>query len=136
MFKGVDLSMKMNLLNDILKGLEALERQQDKPVQSQKQDTQKPGKFNLLGKMVAIKRETGLKGNPPGKTSDVSTTRPKTYANYAETYGQKESYNFDPETVVFFGVKGDSAHHHAKVRDLDMISRIDPSLAHRILTLS
>lgn len=130
--------MKMNLLQDILKGLEALERQQQKPVQSPKVDVKpsKPNKFGLMGKIVSVKRESGLPGNPPGKTSDVSTTRPKTYANYAETYGQKEAYDFDPDTIVFLGVKGDSAHHHAKMNDLDSISRYDPGLAHKILTLS
>jgi len=125
--------MKMKLLQDILKGLDALERHEQKKVQSKSQPHKEGAPFKLLGNMVNVRRETSVPGSPPGKTSDVIRTMPKTYANYAE---QKDPFEFDPDAVVFLGVKRDSDHHHAKIHDLGAISRYDPSLARKILTLS
>ena len=125
--------MKMKLLQDILKGLEELERHEQKKVQSKPSAPKDGMPFKLHGSLIKVNRETSVKGNPPGKTSDVTRTIPKTYENY----GVKNSpYEFDPDDVVFLGVKRDSDHHHSKLRDLSTVSRYDPSLAHKILTLS
>lgn len=113
--------MKMNLLRDILKGLEAIERKQ-----SVKATIPKPqNKSTGFGKLINVTREPtrGSAGEPV--SSDPYTV------DYPP-----QSYDYDPNEIVFFQVQSGSPEHQAKLRDFDLLTKCDPSTAHKILTLA
>lgn len=109
--------MKMNLLHDILRGLEALERKEQVATPKPKQNSPKG-----FGNLIKVTRQ-GPAGEPI--SSDP----------YAVDY-PPQTYDYDPDQVVFFQVQTDSPEHHAKLKDFDMITKCDPTTAHKILTLA
>jgi len=115
--------MKMNLLHDILKGLEAIERQERvKPTQP------KQASSALLGKLVNVKREPIIK--PRGPAGEPVSSDP-----YAVDY-PPQSYDYDPHGITFFQVEIGSPEHHAKLDDFDLIAQYDPTTAHKIRSLA
>lgn len=117
--------MKMNLLNDILKGLEALERRQltKKPV-STATSPKSTGKKSF-GKLITVSREPSR-----GPAGEPISTDP-----YAVDY-PAQPYEYDPEQLVFLQVDRNSPDHSSKLKDLGIISKYDPTTAHKILTLA
>jgi hypothetical protein len=111
--------MKFNLLNDILRGLEELEKREGN------QQIAPTGMSKMLGN-IKITRQ-------PGQTVGKST--PKTYNRYAEQYGGRYNCEYDPNTVAFLGIDKDSDTHHAQLSSLNLINRYDPHLARKILSL-
>jgi hypothetical protein len=122
-------SMKMSLLHDILRGLEELERREAVKVQQKSTPEIGVRPSNIPKKsMIKVIREPSAATTP---------TTNQAYPNYAEKgQSSQESYQFDPNTIVFYGVRLDSPQHHAKLKDLEKLSRTDPGLAQKILTLA
>ena len=116
--------MKMNLLHDILKGLEALERQErTKPSKPKTGTNSTP-----FGKLINVTREPIIK--PRGPAGEPVSSDP-----YAVDYPHN-SYEYDPHGIAFFQVELGSPEHDSKLNDFDVISKYDPSTAHKILTLA
>jgi len=106
--------MKFNLMKDILRGLEELEKrggQQPAPT----------GMPKMVGN-IKITRQPEF---------SVGKSTPKTYNRYAERY----SCDYDPDNVAFLGIDRDSDNHHAQLNSLNLINRYDPHLARKILSL-
>lgn len=116
--------MKMRLLQDILKGLEALERQERSKVSSPKDKTNS----TPFGKLINVTRDPIIK--PRGPAGEPISSDP-----YAVDY-PPQSYEYDPHGITFLGITVGSPEHDAKLNDFDIISKYDPSTAHKILTLS
>lgn len=108
--------MKMNLLHDILKGLEALERKERTKVSKPKEINS-----NRFGKLITATR--GPAGEPISPDP------------YAVDY-PPQSYDYDPDGIVFFQIQSGSPEHQAKLKDFDLITKCDPLTAHKILTLA
>lgn len=108
--------MKMDLLHDILKGLEALEHKE-----RAKASKPKEVNSNRFGKLITVTR--GPAGEPVSPDP------------YAVDY-PPQPYDYDPEQIMFFQVQSGSPEHQAKLKDFDMIAKCDPTTAHKILTLA
>lgn len=113
--------MKMNLLHDILKGLEALEQQERAKVSKPKPEKKSTG----FGKLINVTREPDR-----GPAGEPVSSEP-----YAVDY-PPQSYEYDPDGITFFQIQSGSPEHMAKLDDFDMIAKYDPSTAHKILTLA
>lgn len=113
--------MKMNLLQDILKGLEAIERKQ----QVNSSNLKPENKSNGFGKLIGITREPTR--GPAGEPISLDP--------YAVDY-PPHSYDYDPDHIAFFQIEKNSPEHQAKLDDFDLIAKYDPGTAHRILTLA
>lgn len=113
--------MKMALLHDILKGLEALERQETQQITSTKKSTGFGKLINATRELPTIKR--GPAGEPV--SDDV----------YAVDY-PAYPYEYDPDAITFLDIEIGSPEHHAKLADFHRISQYDPTTAHKILTLA
>lgn len=120
MYFEVIVAMKMNLLQDILKGLEALERKEQVTTLKPKQI-----KSTGFGKLINVTREPSR--GPAGE--------PVTSDPYTVDY-PPQSYDYDPDQIVFFQVQLGSPEHQAKLNDFDLMTKCDPTTAHKILTLA
>lgn len=116
--------MKMRLLHDIVKGLEALDRQERvKPSEPKNKVNSTP-----VGKLINVTREPIIK--PHGPAGEPISSDP-----YAVDY-PPQSYDYDPHGIVFFNVDIGSPEHDTKLDDFDVVSKYDPTTAHKILTLA
>lgn len=108
--------MKMNLLHDILKGLEAIEKREVAKQIEIPKSTRKG-----FGKLITATR--GPAGEPISPDP------------YAVDYPQ-QTYDYDPESVIFLQVDRHSPEHCSKLNDLGIIGKYDPTTVQKILTLA
>ena len=119
---------KMNLLRDILDGVREIERRERKK-------NVKHSEENLETTQLANKKST-IKITRDPLPSMLSTSG-KNIDNAFQQWGvSSKSIEFDPNTIVFYGINKDTPTHMAKLKDLQTLSIYDPSLADKILTLS
>ncbi len=113
--------MKMNLLHDIMKGLEELERRE----RAKQTEPTKKIKSTGFGKLINVTRNVSR--GPAGE--------PVSSDPYAVDY-PPQTYDYDPDEITFFQIQSGSPEHQAKLRDFDVLSKCDPGTAHKILTLA
>jgi hypothetical protein len=130
----LELNMKkMNLLHDILVGLKELERQEQQVSPRYSHDARSEENFEN----TSIPKKSTIKiTRDPNVTMSPSSN--KDMDSYVGEWNKSagKSYEFDPNTIVFYGIDKDSTKHMSKLKDLQTLSIYDPGLADKILTLS